>query len=117
MEIVYHIGAHGTDEDGLLKSLVKNRDHLVQHKVAVPGPGRYRQLIRETLQSISAGEVSKSREEVLTAVLGRPGAKRAVLSNRNFVCVPNRIFEGGEFYAIADAKFDALGKLFNKDHL
>lgn len=117
MQIVYHIGAHCTDDDALLKSLVKNKAPLVQNAVALPNPGRYRQLMRETLQAMVTGAQAKSREEVLTEILGRPGAKRLVMSNRNFICVPNRIFEGAEFYALADAKFEALGQLFAKDSL
>ncbi|MEO0357848.1 MAG: hypothetical protein AAF386_06065 [Pseudomonadota bacterium] len=90
---------------------------MIRHKVALPGPARYRKLIRETLQSMAQGDVAKSRDEVLSEILGHPGANRVVFSNRNFVCVPNRIFEGGEFYALADAKFAALGDLFPNDAL
>ncbi|MGV6839558.1 MAG: hypothetical protein ACWA40_05120 [Planktomarina sp.] len=117
MQIVYHIGVHATDEDALLRSLVKNREALVQHKVALPGPGRYRQLVRETLQAMAEGAVAKGRDEVLTEILGKPGAQRMILSNRNFICVPNRIFEGGELYALADAKLIALGQLFAEDEI
>ena len=35
MEIVYHIGAHETDEDRLLKCLLKNRDTLAEPSVTL----------------------------------------------------------------------------------
>ncbi len=38
MEIVYHLGAHCTDEDRLLRCLLKNRGILAQQGIIVPGP-------------------------------------------------------------------------------
>ena len=48
MRIVYHLGAHFTDDERLLRCLLKNRDVLAQHDIVVPGPNRYRRLLRET---------------------------------------------------------------------
>ena len=44
MQIAFHVGAHCTDEDQLLKSLLKNPKILQDHGVAVPGPSKYRKL-------------------------------------------------------------------------
>lgn len=116
MQIVYHIGAHCTDEDALLRSLVKNKETLVDKRVALPNPSRYRQLVRETLQSMMGPNAPQADgNELLEKIVGRPDANRLIMSNRNFICVPNRIFEGGEFYALADAKFSAYQRLF-EDH-
>mgnify|MGYP003978380441 len=49
MQIVYHIGAHCTDQDALHASLVKNKAALVQNQVALPHPRKYRNVIRENL--------------------------------------------------------------------
>ena len=46
MQIAFHIGAHCTDEDRLLKSILKNAQMLSQLGIVVPGPGKYRSLIR-----------------------------------------------------------------------
>jgi hypothetical protein len=50
MQIVYHIGANCTDQDRLFKSVLKNADTFAALGVKVPGPGKYRSLIRYTIQ-------------------------------------------------------------------
>ena len=98
MQIVYHIGAHCTDQDALHASLVKNKAALVQNQVALPHPRKYRNVIRENLQAMARGErPDMSGEELLADILGDSDAKRMILTNANFICVPNRIFEGSDF--------------------
>ena len=97
MQIVYHIGAHCTDQDALHASLVKNKAALVQNQVALPHPRKYRNVIRENLQAMARGErPDMSGEELLADILGDSDAKRMILTNANFICVPNRIFEGSD---------------------
>ena len=114
MQIVYHIGAHCTDQDALHASLVKNKAALVQNQVALPHPRKYRNVIRENLQAMARGErPDMSGEELLADILGDSDAKRMILTNANFICVPNRIFEGGDFYALVVEKLQAFGTLFH----
>ena len=47
MRIVYHLGAHCTDEDRLVRCLLKNRATLAEQGIVVPAPTRYRKLLRE----------------------------------------------------------------------
>ena len=54
-----------------------------------------------------------SREELLADVLGDSDAKRMILTNANFIYVPNQIFEGGDFYALVLEKLQAFGTLFH----
>jgi len=118
MEIVYHIGAHETDQDRLLKCLLKNRDTLAAQGILVPNPGRYRKLLRETLQSIAMGaEAGITRDEVLDAILGDEIADRVVMSNANFCCINARIFEHGQFYSLGPPRVAALGSLFPEDRI
>ena len=93
MQIVYHIGAHCTDQDALHASLVKNKAALVQNQVALPHPRKYRNVIRENLQAMAKGaRPDMSGEELLADILGDSNAERVILTNANFICVPNRIF-------------------------
>ncbi|MDB2690804.1 hypothetical protein OAS88_06565 [Planktomarina temperata] len=113
MQIVYHIGAHCTDQDALHASLVKNKAALVQNQVALPHPRKYRNVIRENLQAMAKGaRPDMSGEELLADILGDSDAERVILTNANFICVPNRIFEGGDFYALVVEKLQAFGTLF-----
>ena len=84
MQIVYHIGAHCTDQDALHASLVKNKAALVQNQVALPHPRKYRNVIRENLQAMARGErPDMSGEELLADILGDSDAKRMILTNAN----------------------------------
>ncbi|MEM6896011.1 MAG: hypothetical protein AAF576_01435 [Pseudomonadota bacterium] len=118
MEIVYHIGAHETDEDRLIKCLLKNRDTLMAQGISVPNPGRYRKLLRERLGSMPAGGAGRmDRDDVLEAILEEDVAGRVVMSNSNFCCINARIFENGHFYELGAQRLAALGALFEHDTL
>lgn len=118
MEIVYHIGAHCTDDDRLLKSLLKNADNFSGEGVKIPGPGKYRRLLRETIQGLNgATPGAETRSILLDAILDDAPTERLVLSNSNFICVPNRIFENGTFYAQTEPKLRALHDLFPEDEI
>ncbi len=118
MEIVFHIGANCTDEDRLLRSLLQNGGTLGKHGVRVPGPGKYRRLIRETIQGLKGAQPpAGSRDVLLDAIVDASVTDRLVLSNSNFICIPNRIFEKGAFYLLAESKLQGLQALFPEDEI
>ena len=118
MEIVFHIGANCTDEDRLLKSLLRNTNVLAQDGVKVPGPGKYRRLIRETIQGLDgAPPPADTRSVLLDAILDDEPTERLILSNSNFICIPNRIFEKGVFYLLTEMKIRGLLQLFPEDDI
>lgn len=118
MKIAYHIGASSTDDDRLLKTLLKNADALADQGIAVPGPSRYRATIRETIQGLDGAPPAEGTRDVLVdAILDDRKADRLVMSNWGFICVPARIFENGVFYEQAEAKIGALQLLFPQDEI
>lgn len=118
MQIAFHIGANCTDEDRLLKSILKNADTLLRHGTAVPGPSRYRSLIRETIQGLGNAEPAPdTREILLDAIVENDNARRIVLSNDNFICIPKRIFDHGVLYPQAEQKVRGLHRLFPSDDI
>ena len=118
MEIVYHIGANCTDDDKLLKSLLRNVDVLSEDGVKVPGPGKYRRLIRETIQGLDgAPPAPESRSILLDAILDDEPTERLIFSNSNFICIPNRIFDKGVFYVLTEPKIKGLLDLFPGDDI
>lgn len=118
MQIAFHIGANCTDEDRLLKSVLKNADVLLQQGIAVPGPGRYRKLIREAIESLDgATPTDHARDVLLDAIVEDDKIKRLVLSNDNFVTIPKRIFDHGVFYHQAEKKTRGLHDLFPRDDI
>ena len=85
MQIIVHTGAHFTDDDRLIKCLLRNKDDFSKHGVAVPGPGRYRTLLRQTLSSLrNAPPQNNAREVLLDAILDHEVADRVLLSNPQF---------------------------------
>ena len=65
MRIVYHLGAHFTDEERLLKCLLKNREVLSQYGVVVPGPKRYRNLLRDTAIQLKGSAASRDTQALI----------------------------------------------------
>ena len=118
MQIVYHIGANCTDDDRLLKSLLKNAKAFLELGVTVPGPSRYRAIIRETIQNLDgATPATDTRDILLDAILDEAEADRLVMSHHSFICVPRRVFADGRFYGMAEQKILALAQLFPDDEI
>lgn len=118
MEIAFHIGANCTDEDRLLKSLLKNANAFEERGINIPGPSKYRRLIRETIQSLKGDEPDPAtRRILLESIVGKSYPDRLVLSNSNFICIPNRVFDSGVFYEQTESKLRGLKSLFPDDEL
>jgi hypothetical protein len=118
MEIVYHIGIHCTDEDRLIKSVLKNTGNFSSDGVKIPSPNKYRRAIRETIQELNGAPPEPGmREELLNGILDGSDAKRLVMSNPNFICVPNRVFGRNVFYTQTEPKIRALHQIFPEDQI
>lgn len=118
MQINYHIGANCTDGDRLLKSLLKNADTLSQLGAKVPGPGKYRNLIREAIQGLGKdGPAPDTRDILLDAILDGDNADRLVLSYDRFICFPKRVFENSLLYHLIDEKVMGMRRIFVQDDL
>ncbi len=118
MQVVLHAGAHNTDEDRLVKCLLRNRDDFRQRGIAVPGPSRYRRLLRDTLHAMSEGTLAPdARDILLDAILDEDHPKRLLLSNDNFFSVPKLAVAKGVFYPRAEIKLAHLARIFAQDRL
>lgn len=118
MQIALHIGANCTDDDRILKSLLKNAGSFSADGIKIPGPGKYRRLLRETIQNLNgAPPAANTRGILLDAIIDDDDASRIVLSNANFICIANRIFDRGIFYEQAESKLSALHQLFPEDDI
>lgn len=120
MQIVYHIGANCTDGDRLLRALLRNADALRGEGVCIPGPGKYRKVLREAILGLidppGGGVVAPgTREALLDQITDGQDTRRLVMSNSTFLCLPARVFEDGVFYGRAGAKVATLPLLFPGD--
>lgn len=118
MQIVFHAGAHNTDEDRMIKCLLKNRADFSGLGVNVPPPGRYRKLIHQTLLAMHDAPPSPDAREILIeAILEEENCERLILSNENFFCVPNMALRGGQFYDKGHERVRFLSQLFEGDEI
>ena len=65
MRIVYHLGAHCTDEERLLRCLLRNRSTLADQGIEVPGPARYRNLLHETARQLRGASADRDTQSML----------------------------------------------------
>jgi len=118
MQIAFHIGLHQTDNDRLLKCALKNSEALQTQNISVPGPSRYRRILRETIQGLDGQQPQPgSRDVVLDAICDQDKPDRLVMAFDNFICVPNRVFETYQVYSQAETKLSGLRSLFPLDEL
>lgn len=112
MRIVYHLGAHFTDEERLLRCLLKNRGLLAQNSVAVPGPKSYRQLLRDTILSLKGQAASEDTQTaILDQILDNDHAERLVLSWDGFLSLAPWVLKNG-LYEAAGTRVRAFTQLF-----
>ncbi|MEI4473445.1 hypothetical protein [Frigidibacter sp. MR17.24] len=113
MQVVFHLGAHCTDEDRLVRGLMRGRGELAEVGTVAPPPARYRAVLRETLVKLRGQPASEEIQKViLDAVMDEDRAERVVFSHEFFLCIPRRVVAEGALYALAGRKVAALANLF-----
>jgi hypothetical protein len=118
MQVAFHLGAHCTDEDRLLKSLLANKNALAAEGISVPGPGRYRQMLQDSARTLKGAPAdTETQEKFRDEILHDRGARRVVLCDENFMCVHARIFENGMLYEKSSYKTQWLRNLFPEDEV
>jgi hypothetical protein len=86
MQIVYHLGAHCTDEERLLRTFLKNRAVLAAEGIVVPGPARYRALLRDTAAQLRGQPAARDTQTmILDQIMDADSARRLVFSWDNFM--------------------------------
>ncbi len=117
MRIVFHAGAHGTDDERLLRSLLKSRGALAAAGVAIPAPSRYRTLLRDTAVRLDGRAASAATEDmVIDHMLDAEGVRHVVLSWENFLSFPNWALKGGLYPAAAE-RMRAFAQVFPRQEV
>jgi hypothetical protein len=116
MQLVLHAGVHFTEADRLMKCLLRNRVSFANHSTLVPGPGKYRRLMRETLNAMSGTHPAPdARDLLLDAMLEGSKTKRLVLSNAHFFGLPQTAVRQGQLYSNAGLRLSQFANLFEHD--
>ena len=112
MRIVYHLGAHCTDEERLLRCLLKNRASLAAEGIHVPGPTRYRNLLRDTAVALKGKTAStETQAMILEQIMEQDHADRLILSWDNFLSYPPWALRGS-LYPNAGERIRAFTRIF-----
>jgi hypothetical protein len=118
MDLILHTGVHYTEEERLLKSLLRNASTLQQRGVAVPGPSTYRALIRDTLNAMHKTPAApQAREVLMDAFLDDAKYQRVVLSDANFFRTQGTALMGGVLYPHASVRMMRMAQLFSEDRI
>ena len=118
MQLVLHTGVHFTEDERLLKCLLRNQDDLAPLGIKVPGPSTYRNLFRDTLNAMHKTEPSEvARDVLLDAVLDDSPAERVILSDANFFRSPATALQQGMLYSAAPVRMMRMAQLFPEDEI
>ncbi|MEM9797355.1 MAG: hypothetical protein AAF919_12755 [Pseudomonadota bacterium] len=112
MDIAIHLGAHCTDEDRILRTLLRNRPALNEAKVTIPAPGRARPAIRQALRARSGDLAAGFGESFLETIADDVGADRMILSYEGFLGIYAQVLNGHGMYAEAGNRAQGLRDLF-----
>lgn len=113
MQIAYHLGAHCTDEDRLVRALLKNRGTLGAAGIVVPSPRSYRQILPRVAKSLRGAPAgAETQQVILDAVMEADEAERLVFSHDCLLCYPVNTITKQGFYATAPQRVAAYCNLF-----
>lgn len=113
MRIVYHLGAHCTDEDRLVRCLLKNRAVLAEAGIAVPAPTRYRRLVKETVLQLKGEPAPYDQQRLLLdKILGDQPADRMILSWEGFLSHTPWVVRG-MLYPYAGRRVRSFARVFD----
>ena len=116
MQIVLHAGAHFTEEERLFKTLLRNKADFAERGIALPGPSKYRPLLRDTMSALrDAPPAEDARDVLLDAILDHAEADRVILSHVHIFGAPRSCFRDGRIYELAPQRVAQLSRLFEQD--
>ncbi|MES2667733.1 MAG: hypothetical protein V4712_16720 [Pseudomonadota bacterium] len=112
MRIVYHLGAHCTDEDRLVRCLLTNQAALAEQGIVVPSPLQYRKLLRDTAVQLKGRPASVDMQAlVLEQIMQQDSADRLILSWDSFLSFPQWALRG-MIYPFAGERIRAFTHIF-----
>lgn len=112
MRIAYHLGAHCTDDERLLRCLLKNRAPLSAEGIVVPGPARYRTLLRDTAMQLRGQPASRDTQAMLLdQIMSQDRADRLILAWDSFLGYATGAV-GTSLYPLAGRRMAAFLQIF-----
>jgi hypothetical protein len=118
MQLAIHTSAHFSEEEQLMKCLLRNKDSSSKKGAAVPGPCKYRCLIKQTLKALkTVPKAEGARDVLLDAIWDEEDADRLLLSNAYFFGAPGAAVRKGILHPFAAERIAQIRKLFLDDEI
>jgi hypothetical protein len=118
MQIVYHLGAHCTDNGAINDCLAKNRGRLSKEGVLLPWPGRYKPVLRDTLQILKGEKASPDIQQImLDTIIDEDEPDRIIFSHSGFLGGPIQAIGDDTFYPLTANRVRRLANLFPDDEI
>jgi len=113
MEIAIHLGAHLTDEDRLIRCLMRNRAALLADGISIPSTSRYRTALRRTAHEMrDTATDAETQEALLDSLITEDTIRRVVFSSDCFLSNHRWAIGRGQIYPDAGTKVETLRRLF-----
>jgi hypothetical protein len=112
VDIAIHLGAHCTDEDRLLRTLLSEGDRLKRDGVAVPPPGKSRPALRKALQRQGKDMLGGSNPGLMRELTEGTEPTRIALSYEGFLGTYATVLSGNVMYPEAASRAGLLRDLF-----
>ncbi|KEP70798.1 hypothetical protein DL1_13285 [Thioclava dalianensis] len=113
MKVVFHLGAHSTDEDRLVRVLANNPKIMDRYGIAVPPPQKYRMVLRDALVNLHGEPAGQDiQDAIIEACSDAEEVNRLIFSHEFFLCIPERVITRRGFYTMAGSKLGPLANLF-----
>ncbi len=96
---VHHVGAHCTDDDMLIRSLLQDGSNLAKRKIIVPRPRSYRSRLSDAANTHrEEPQPDAAQQELFDTIMKGYPAERVIFSHENALCMPARVFDQKGFY-------------------
>ena len=118
MQVILHTGVHATDDDKLIKTVLRNADTWRHEGIAIPGPSRYRTLLSEVITRLAGTRPDpEARDVLLDGILSEDPeqVQRLILSHANFFSNPKLALHSGRLYPWAERRIETFCDLFDAD--
>ena len=113
MDIVFHMGAHCTDRDQLIRCLLRNTSTLAKQGIAVPEPETYRQDLRQLAHEMASQPTDAlTQQALIDGLTDDDDAHRIVLSNANHLAHGQWAVANDKLYPSAAERIAHLAHLF-----
>lgn len=116
MQLVFHAGAHFTEEDRVMECLLRNSELFQARGTVVPEPKKYRKLVRQTLVAAQKEPPEHDAKiALLGAMLDGAQADRVLLSNAQLFGAPRAALRKGLLYPRAPRRVAVLADIFGDE--